>query len=207
MMRRSGDDRDREGYKALRDEGMRDTQRNREHSSQPAQPRPLINARLAPSIRHLQPGARCMLKLGDAAPDFSLPADDGSTFTLKSMRGKKVLLVFYPGDETPVCTAQLCEYRDGFEDYRELGVTVIGISKDDAESHRRFKERRSLPFTLLSDRDLAVAKQYGSSGILGMKRSVFLVDEKGIVRYEHVESVSLFRRKHEELIEAIRALA
>lgn len=147
-----------------------------------------------------------MLKVGDAAPDFSLPADDGSTFSLKSMRGKKVLLVFYPGDETPVCTAQLCEYRDGFEDYRELGVTVVGISKDDAESHRRFKERRDLPFSLLSDVDLKVAKQYDSAGILGMKRSVFLVDEKGVLRYVHVESVAIFRRRHDELIAAIRGL-
>ncbi len=148
-----------------------------------------------------------MLKVGDRAPTFILPADDGSSFDLASMRGQKVLLVFYPGDETPVCTAQLCEYRDGFEDYRELGVTVIGISKDDGDSHRRFKERRDLPFSLLSDVDLKVARQYDSSGLLGMKRSVFLVDEEGVLRYVHVESVAIFRRRHDELIAAIRALA
>lgn len=147
-----------------------------------------------------------MMEIGTPAPDFTLPADDGSAFTLSQQRGQRVLLVFYPGDETPVCTAQLCEYRDGFEDYRELGVTVVGISRDDGDSHRRFKERRDLPFSLLSDSDLAVAKSYGASGMLGMKRAVFLVDEAGIVRYAHVEAVALFRRSHEELVAAVRKL-
>ncbi|GMU44402.1 MAG: peroxiredoxin [Xanthomonadales bacterium] len=147
-----------------------------------------------------------MIAVGDRAPDFDLEADNGSRFKLSLQRGRRVLLVFYPGDETPVCTAQLCEYRDGFEDYRELGVDVVGISRDDAESHRKFKARRSLPFKLLSDSDLAVARRYGAAGLLGMKRAVFLVDEDGLVRYAHVEAVALFRRRHEELIEVVRKL-
>lgn len=148
-----------------------------------------------------------MIAVGQNAPDFDLEADNGSRYKLSAQRGKRVLLVFYPGDETPVCTAQLCEYRDGFEDYRELGVEVVGISRDDGESHRKFKARRSLPFKLLSDSDLAVARSYGAAGMLGMKRAVFLVDESGVVRYAHVEAVALFRRRHAELVETIRKLA
>lgn len=147
-----------------------------------------------------------MIKIGDAAPDFELEADNGGRFKLSAQRGKRVLLVFYPGDNTPVCTAQLCEYRDGFDDYRELGVEVVGISKDDGDSHRDFKRKRMLPFTLLSDRDLVAAKLYGASGLLGMKRATFLVDEHGVIRYAHVEALALFRRSHDELVEAVRAL-
>lgn len=147
-----------------------------------------------------------MSAVGDKAPDFDLEADNGTRFKLSDQRGRRVLLVFYPGDNTPVCTAQLCEYRDGFDDYRELGVDVVGISRDDTESHRQFKLRRMLPFKLLSDPDLVAAKRYGAAGMLGMKRAVFLVDEDGVIRYAHVESVALFRRKHEELVEAIRKL-
>jgi|CXWL01.1.fsa_nt_gi peroxiredoxin Q/BCP len=147
-----------------------------------------------------------MIAIGDPAPEIQLEADDLSQFKLSDRRGQRTLLVFYPGDETPVCTAQLCEYRDGFDDYRELGVDVVGISKDSIASHQDFKRKRFLPFTLLSDPKLVAAKAYGSSGILGMKRSVFLVDEEGVIRYAHIEALALFKRSHEELIEAIRAL-
>lgn len=146
------------------------------------------------------------IRTGDAAPDFSLPDQDDRVFTLSEQAGKRLLLVFYPGDDTPVCTRQLCEYRDGIEQFADLGVEVVGISGDDAESHRRFREKHGLPFTLLSDPELAVAEQYGCKGLLGMKRGVFLVDEAGIVQYGHVESVAVFRRRREELIEVIRRL-
>jgi len=148
-----------------------------------------------------------MISPGDHAPDFTLEADDHTQFKLSELNGQRVLLVFYPGDETPVCTAQLCEYRDGFDDYRELGVEVVGISRDSIESHREFKRKRMLPFKLLSDPQLVAAKAYGASGLLGMKRAVFLVDEGGIVRYAHVEALALFKRSHEELVAAVRALA
>lgn len=146
------------------------------------------------------------LKPNDFAPDFSLPADDGSVFQLSAQRGQRLLLVFYPGDETPVCTAQLCDYRDGLSEFGDLGVEVVGISSDDAASHQRFKARHGLPFKLLTDADSAVAKAYGAYGLLGSKRAVFLVDEHGQVRYQHVEAVALFRRTSEELVAAIRAL-
>lgn len=147
-----------------------------------------------------------MIKINDKAPDFTLQSDSGDSFHLYDHAGEKILLVFYPGDNTPVCTAQLCEYRDGIEEFSDLGVTVVGISSDDLESHREFRSKHDLPFVLLSDTDLSVAKLYDSKGVLGMKRSVFLVDEQSIIRYAHIETVALFRRKSKELLEAIGAL-
>ncbi len=148
-----------------------------------------------------------MLKKGDTAPLFTLPDDEGNPFSLDEALGEKVLLVFYPGDNTPVCTRQLCDYRDGIEAFAGLGVRVVGISNDSVESHRDFKAKHRLPFTLLSDPDLEVAEQYDSKGIMGVKRSVFLLDEEGVIRYLHVETVSLFRRKRDELLEMIEALS
>lgn len=146
-----------------------------------------------------------MLNTGQKAPDFELQDDQDRPFRLREHAGKWLLLVFYPGDDTPVCTRQLCEYRDGIEEFAGLGVEVVGISGDDAESHRRFKEKRELPFTLLSDADLAVAAKYGCRGMMGMKRGVFLLDPDQVCRYAHVEAVAIFRRGREELLEAIRA--
>jgi peroxiredoxin Q/BCP len=140
------------------------------------------------------------LNLGEAAPDFELPDDAGGRYSLSKHRGKRQLLVFYPGDDTPVCTAQLCDYRDGVEEFEGLGIEVVGISSDDAASHQRFRAKYDLPFKLLSDGDGAVAKRYGAHGIMGTKRAVFLVDEQGKVGYAKVESMSLFRRTREELI-------
>lgn len=148
-----------------------------------------------------------MLKLNDKAPQFELQDDRGQTFSLADQAGRKVLLVFYPGDNTPVCTKQLCDYRDGIEAFADLGVDVVGISNDGAESHRQFREKYELPFRLLTDPDLEVAERYDSKGILGMKRSIFLVDEEGMIRYLHIESVPLFRRKRDELLQAIRDLS
>ena len=147
-----------------------------------------------------------MINVNDRAPDFSLESDAGEDYSLSEHRGERLLLVFYPGDNTPVCTAQLCEYRDGIESFAGLGVSVVGISSDSLESHQRFRSKHELPFALLSDPDLEVAKLYGCKGALGMKRAVFLVDEKGIVRYAHVEALALFRRKAAELLEVIRGL-
>lgn len=148
-----------------------------------------------------------MLKVNDKAPQFVLPDDQGGQFSLAEQAGQKILLVFYPGDNTPVCTKQLCDYRDGVEAFAGLGVQVVGISDDSAESHRTFRQKYDLPFTLLTDPGLEVAALYDSKGMLGMKRSVFLVDEAGVIRYLHIESVALFRRKREELLDAIRKLA
>lgn len=146
------------------------------------------------------------ITVNDKAPDFSLQSDSGEDYRLSDHVGERVLLVFYPGDNTPVCTRQLCEYRDGIEAFADLGVSVVGISSDDLESHQKFRSKHDLPFVLLSDSDLEVAKQYGCKGALGMKRAVFLIDEKGIVRYAHIEALALFRRRADELLDAIREL-
>lgn len=144
--------------------------------------------------------------LDQTAPDFTLPDQDNQPFQLSEHRGQRLLLVFYPGDDTPVCTRQLCDYRDGLEAFADLDVTVIGVSPDDAESHRAFREKHGLPFTLLSDPELEVAEKYDCKALIGMKRGVFLLDEAQRIRYRHVETVAVFRRKREELIEAIRKL-
>ena len=100
----------------------------------------------------------------------------------------------------------MCDYRDGVEAFEGLGVKVVGISNDGAESHRKFREKHELPFTLLTDPNLEVAAKYDSKGMLGMKRSVFLVDEEGVIRYMHIESLALCRRTREELLQAISDL-
>ena len=98
-----------------------------------------------------------MLKVGDKAPDFELTDDQGQPFVLRQQQGKRLLLVFYPGDNTPICTRQLCDYRDGMDAFSGLGVEVIGISGDSTDSHSKFKTRHQLPFRLLTDSNLEVA--------------------------------------------------
>jgi len=147
-----------------------------------------------------------MPTVNDKAPGFCLQSDSGEEYCLSDHLGQRVLLVFYPGDNTPVCTAQLCEYRDGIESFEGLGVSVVGISSDSLDSHQKFRDKHDLPFVLLSDPDLEVAKLYGVKGRFGMKRAVFLVDEKGVIRYAHIEALALFRRRADELLEAIEAL-
>jgi len=142
------------------------------------------------------------LGIGDLAPDFELPADDGRYYKLSDHRGRRQLLVFYPGDDTPVCTAQLCDYRDGLESFSGLGIEVVGISTDDAQSHARFRRKYDLPFTLLSDAEGTVAKSYGAYGLFGMKRAVYLVERDGRIGYAKVELTAAFRRSAEELLEA-----
>ncbi len=146
------------------------------------------------------------IKLNKSAPNFELPADDGTIFRLSEQTGRVVLLVFYPGDDTPVCTAQLCDYRDGIDAFKDLAVDVIGISADDIHSHQKFKRKYNLPFHLLADTQYEVARLYDCKGLLGMKRGVFLIDKGGILRYAHVEALPIFRRKREELLNVIEAL-
>ncbi len=147
-----------------------------------------------------------MAEVNQKAPEIKLAADDGTEFVLSDHLGARILLVFYPGDNTPVCTRQLCEYRDGIESFAELGVTVVGISSDGLESHRKFRQKHELPFVLLSDQDLEIADRYGCKGLLGMKRAVFLVDEAGIIRYAHIEVLALFKRSASELLAVIAQL-
>jgi len=130
-----------------------------------------------------------MVKEGDAAPDFTLPDQDGKRISLKGLRGKRVLLFFYPRDDTPGCTREACGFRDGFDKITPQGVLVFGISRDDAASHVKFREKYELPYSLLSDASKAVHLAYGAWGrkVLygkeseGVIRSTFLIDEKGKV--------------------------
>jgi peroxiredoxin Q/BCP len=141
--------------------------------------------------------------LHQPAPDFELPDHQGEIFQLSAHRGQPLLLLFYPGDNTPVCTAQWCDYRDGFDDFKALGVEVVGISRDSAESHRAFRKRHQLPFPLLTDADLNVTRAYGIKGLLGMKRALFVLDAEHCIRYRHVETVAVLRRRRDELLAAI----
>jgi thioredoxin-dependent peroxiredoxin len=150
------------------------------------------------------------MNLGSLAPDFKLTSDTGDVFQLSSYRKahpkERIVLVFYPADESPVCTAQLCEYRDHIDEFLGLNATIVGISAQDTDSHQRFKAKRQLPFTLLSDSDLTVAKLFGAKGMLGMKRATFLIDTQGFIQYAHVEATALFRRTADELVEVIAKL-
>ncbi|HEX5708541.1 MAG TPA: peroxiredoxin [Pyrinomonadaceae bacterium] len=147
------------------------------------------------------------VSVGHEAPDFTLQDGDGREWRLADMRGRVVVLLFYPGDETPVCTRQLCSVRDRWEDYAATGAEVVGISTDSVESHRKFKENRRLPLTLLSDPEARVIAAYGVRSWLPGRsaRAVFVIDAEGRVSYRKVEPLSLFRPKDEETLAAVRA--
>jgi len=145
------------------------------------------------------------LEIGEKAPDFSLVADNGKPYKLSSKVKDKVLLVFYPGDGTPICTKQMVDYKNSLAEFNQLDVEIIGVSSNDPESHKAFKKENDLPFTLLSDSEGKVAEQYDSMGWFGIKRAVFLLDKSLNVKYKHIEPVSIFNRTSEELISAIKS--
>ncbi|MGA8691209.1 MAG: thioredoxin-dependent thiol peroxidase [Methyloceanibacter sp.] len=130
------------------------------------------------------------LKVGDKAPDFTLPTDGGGKVSLKALKGKKVVLYFYPKDDTPGCTAEACAFRDSLPDFSKIRATVVGVSKDSVASHDKFKTKFKLPFPLASDDDGKVCEAYGAwveksmfgKKYMGIERSTFLIDEKGVVR-------------------------
>lgn len=130
--------------------------------------------------------------VGDAAPDFELEGTHG-TFRLSEHRGERVMLLFYPGDETSVCTKQFCSYRDNAEAFGALGVTAVGISGKDLDSKRQFTEKNDLNVPLLADADFEVAKAYDAyAGLMKMaKRSVVIVDEGGKVAHRHDHALGL----------------
>jgi len=125
-----------------------------------------------------------VIEEGTPAPDFELGADDGGRVRLSELRGRPVVLYFYPKDDTPGCTAQACEIRDEYAEFRERGAVVLGVSPDDEASHARFKSKHGLPFALLADPDHKVAEQYGVWGereyrgkkYMGINRSTFVID-------------------------------
>jgi peroxiredoxin Q/BCP len=128
---------------------------------------------------------------GDPAPDFELPGTDGP-FKLSAHRGERVVLLFYPGDETPVCTKQFCSYRDDSDQMAALDATVVGISSQSLESHERFRDHHGLTVPLLADEDRAVARAYGASApVVGTRRAVVVVDEDGVVRHRQVHALGL----------------
>ncbi len=145
------------------------------------------------------------LKIGDKAPDFTLPSDENRTVSLKDFRGKKVILYFYPKDNTPGCTKEACDFRDSEMHFKAKNTEIIGISKDSAEKHSQFKNKYTLPFTLLSDINGDVCEAYGilnkkslfGNTFLGIERSTFLIDENGIIQgiwrkvkvKEHIQKV------------------
>lgn len=145
--------------------------------------------------------------VGMVAPDFILHDTQGAEWQMSAQHGRVVVLLFYPGDETPVCTKQLCSVRDNWESYAATGAEVVGVSTDSVESHQKFTDHHSLPLRLLSDPDGKVHKAYHASSWLPGRaaRAVVVVDAEGIIRYRKVETVSLFRPRDAEIIEAIRA--
>ena len=128
-----------------------------------------------------------MIKEGGQAPDFNVRDTDGNEVRLSDFRGRKVVLYFYPKDDTPGCTKQACSIRDSYSEFEERGIKVLGVSLDDQASHRKFADKYELPFTLLSDTDHAVADAYGVYGekefmgkkYMGVDRKTFLIDEQG----------------------------
>jgi peroxiredoxin Q/BCP len=128
-----------------------------------------------------------MVVQGEPAPDFTLASDTGDAVTLSSLRGKPVVLYFYPKDDTPGCTTQACGIRDAWGEFERSGAVVLGVSPDDVASHVRFKDKYNLPFTLLADPDHAVAEQYGvwvektnyGKTYMGVERSTFVIDADG----------------------------
>jgi len=146
------------------------------------------------------------ISIGDLAPDFTLPGTGGRDYTLSSYRGQPVVLVFYPGDDTPVCTKQLNSYNNELSAFDTVGAQVLAISAQDVSSHEEFSSKHGFQFPLLADTDKAVAGLFGTVGPLGYpRRSVFVIDAQGIIRYAHKAIAGLTFRPVEELVAAVEA--
>jgi thioredoxin-dependent peroxiredoxin len=163
------------------------------------------------------------IDVGDAAPDFELPGTEGASFRLSEHRGRNVVLAFYPGDATTVCTKQFCSYRDNADKLDQLDAEVVGISPQSVGSHERWVEEQELNVPLLADEDLAVSKRYGVTAWLGplarfteledtpggryIMRAIFIVDGEGIVRYRHVSRTGSTFQSVEDIEQALASLA
>jgi peroxiredoxin Q/BCP len=146
------------------------------------------------------------LQVGDPAPDFDLQSQTGERVKLSNLQGRWAVVYFYPQDDTPGCTTEACSFRDSFEDFTDAGATVIGISKDSVESHKKFAEKHRLPFTLLSDEGAKVAKAWGVGKSLGILpgRVTYVISPEGVVRKKFSSQLRASKHK-DEAIEAIRA--
>ncbi len=142
-------------------------------------------------------------QVGQLAPEIDLPDASGGRWKLSAMRGRPVVLLFYPGDETPVCTKQLCSVRDNWARYQETGAEVVGINTDSIENHRKFIDHHQLTLRLLSDADGAVVRTYQMKNLLGTKRGVVVIDGEGHIRYRKVV-IPIFRPGDDEVLAAIR---
>ena len=148
------------------------------------------------------------MKTGETAPEFTLPGGDGNAWKLSDHKGKPVVLLFYPGDNTPVCTVQLCSVRDHWSEYQATGAEVVGISTDSVESHKDFAEKKQLPLRLLSDSGGKVSAMYGMKSWLPGRsaRGVVVIDKDGKIAYHKVQAMSLFKPSDEEVLAAIKAV-
>lgn len=147
------------------------------------------------------------IAVGDRAPAFTLPSTGGTPVSLSDFAGRPVVLVFYPGDDTPVCTKQLNSYNDDLAQFEALDAQVLGISAQSVESHEKFSGKHGFKFPLLADTDKAVAGAYGTLGPIGFpRRSVFIIDGEGVVRYAHRAIAGLTFRPVSELVEVLTSL-
>ena len=146
------------------------------------------------------------LEVGDVAPDFVLPGTSDQNYSLSQFRGQKVVLVFYPGDATLVCTKQLCSYNQELQQFKKVNAQILAISAQDIASHENFSAAQGFKFPLLSDTDKMVANLYSVIGPLGLpRRSVFVIDAKGVIKYVHRALLGVTFRPVAELIEAVAA--
>ncbi len=145
-------------------------------------------------------------QVGEPAPDFTLPSTEGAFTLSESLEKGPVLLVFYPGDDTPVCTRQLCNYRDNLDVFGHLGIQVIAINPQSESSHERFAEKHALPFPLVSDPGAAICKDYGAANFLGMaKRALVLVDREGNVAWRRTD-LPIFHQSADDIRKAVEGL-
>jgi thioredoxin-dependent peroxiredoxin len=146
------------------------------------------------------------LEVGDPAPDFELPGTGAKTYRLSDYRGRKVILAFYPGDFTAVCTKQFRSYREAGDRLNGLGAEVLGISPQSVDSHERFSEEKRLNVPLLADEDKEVARAYGVLAGSMVRRAIFIVDERGVIRHRKVTLVGLSFETVDDLAAALASL-
>ena len=148
------------------------------------------------------------MRIGENAPDFTLKDLNGESWSLHDYKGKIIVLLFYPGDDTPVCTAQLCSVRDNWSQYQATGAEVVGISMDSEKSHKSFADKYNLTLKLLSDKSGEVVGKYDVKSWLPGRsaRAVVVIDKNGNIAYHKVQSLSLFRPNDDEVLAAIEAV-
>jgi thioredoxin-dependent peroxiredoxin len=144
--------------------------------------------------------------IGQLAPEIDLPDGAGERWTLSGARGRVVALFFYPGDETPVCTKQLCSVRDNWARYQQTGAEVVGVNTDSIEKHRIFAANHNLPMRLLSDSEGKTVRDYDMKNLIGTRRGVIVIDKEGVIRFRKVV-MPIFRPTDDEVLDAISEAA